>query len=47
LDKADPSVVNLTAFKTYYEEKRPFFIEGRNILSFDMMGGDCDFSAAT
>jgi len=42
--EADPSVVNLTAFETYYEEKRPFFIEGRNILSFDMMGGDGDFS---
>lgn len=42
--EADPSVVNLTAFETYYEEKRPFFIEGRNIISFDMMGGDGDFS---
>ncbi len=42
--EADPSVVNLSAFETYYEEKRPFFIEGRNILSFDMMGGDGDFS---
>ena len=42
--EADPSVVNLTAFETYYEEKRPFFIEGRNILSFDLMGGDGDFS---
>ncbi len=42
--EADPSVVNLTAFETYYEEKRPFFIEGRNIISFDMLGGDGDFS---
>jgi mRNA-degrading endonuclease RelE of RelBE toxin-antitoxin system len=42
--EADPSVVNLTAFETYYEEKRPFFIEGRNILSFKFMGGDGDFS---
>jgi hypothetical protein len=25
--EADPSVVNLTAFETYFEEKRPFFIE--------------------
>ena len=30
--EADPSVVNLTAFETFYEEKRPFFIEGSNIL---------------
>ena len=43
--EADPSVVNLTAFETYYEEKRPFFIEGRNLLSFQMMGGDGDMSS--
>lgn len=43
--EADPSVVNLTAFETYYEEKRPFFIEGKNILSFQIMGGDGDFSS--
>jgi hypothetical protein len=32
--EADPSVVNLTAFETYYAEKRPFFIEGARV--FDM-----------
>jgi hypothetical protein len=32
--EADPSVLNLTAFETYFEEKRPFFIEGKNILDF-------------
>ena len=32
--EADPSEVNLTAFETFFEEKRPFFIEGRNISSF-------------
>ncbi len=26
--EADPSVLNLTAFETFYEEKRPFFVEG-------------------
>ena len=31
--EADPSELNLTAFETYYEEKRPFFIEGENIFS--------------
>jgi len=25
--EADPSVVNLTAYETFYEEKRPFFLE--------------------
>ena len=42
--EADPSVVNLTAFETFYEEKRPFFVEGRNILNYQLMGGDGDFS---
>jgi hypothetical protein len=42
--EADPSVVNLTAFETYYQEKRPFFIEGKNILNFQIMGGDGTFS---
>ena len=26
--EVDPSVLNLTAFETQFEEKRPFFIEG-------------------
>ncbi len=34
--EADPSQLNLTAFETYYEEKRPFFIEGRNIFDFSL-----------
>jgi hypothetical protein len=38
--EADPSVVNLSAFETFFEEKRPFFIEGNNILSFGMGVGD-------
>ena len=32
--EADPSVVNLTAFESYFSEKRPFFIEGQNIFQF-------------
>ena len=43
--EADPSVVNLTAFETYFEEKRPFFIEGRNILNFKIMLGNGGFSS--
>lgn len=31
----DPSVMNLTAFETFYEEKRTFFLEGKHILEFD------------
>ena len=31
--EADPSTINLTAFETWYEEKRPFFLEGKNIFN--------------
>lgn len=34
--ESDPSVMNLTAFETFYEEKRPFFLEGKNIFSAEM-----------
>lgn len=34
--EADPSVVNLTAFETFYQERRPFFVEGTGIFSFDV-----------
>lgn len=40
--EADPSVVNLTAFETFFEEKRPFFIEGRAITNFNIGLGDGD-----
>jgi len=40
--EADPSEVNLSAFETYFEEKRPFFIEGSNITSFNVGLGDGD-----
>lgn len=34
--EADPSVLNLTVFETFYEEKRPFFLEGKNIFDFEV-----------
>ncbi len=40
--EADPSEVNLTAFETFFEEKRPFFIEGSSITSFNVGLGDGD-----
>jgi hypothetical protein len=42
--EADPSVINLTAYETFFEEKRPFFLEGKTIFDFglgeDFGGGD-------
>ncbi|HSH76748.1 MAG TPA: DUF5916 domain-containing protein, partial [Longimicrobiales bacterium] len=36
--EVDPSVINLTAFETRYEERRPFFVEGADIFNFGEMG---------
>lgn len=30
--EADPSVLNLTAFETFYDDKRPFFVEGASFF---------------
>lgn len=37
--EADPAVLNLTTYETFYPEKRPFFIEGTQILRFTTFGG--------
>jgi hypothetical protein len=37
--EVDPAVVNLTAFETFYDEKRPFFIEGSQIFNNFGRGG--------
>ena len=36
--EVDPAVVNLSDVETYYDEKRPFFLEGMNIFSFGYGG---------
>jgi hypothetical protein len=37
--EADPAVVNLSAFETFFAERRPFFMEGAGIFRFDL---DCN-----
>jgi len=32
--EADPAVLNLSAFETFFQEKRPFFLEGTGIYKF-------------
>jgi hypothetical protein len=32
--EADPSVLNLGAFETFFKERRPFFVEGRGLFDF-------------
>ncbi len=34
--EADPSVLNLGAFETFFEERRPFFVEGKGLFTFNV-----------
>jgi uncharacterized protein DUF5916/cellulose/xylan binding protein with CBM9 domain len=34
--ESDPAVLNLSAFETFFQERRPFFIEGAGLLSFSV-----------
>ncbi len=43
--EADPSLLNLSAYETFYEEKRPFFVEGKNIFNYQLMIGDGDMAS--
>ncbi len=43
--EADPAVVNLTAFETFFRERRPFFVEGANLFEFGAGSGGFVFGA--
>ncbi|HEX2718552.1 MAG TPA: DUF5916 domain-containing protein [Gemmatimonadaceae bacterium] len=43
--EADPAVVNLSAFETFFPEKRPFFVAGSGL--FDFGGLNCFFCSNT
>jgi hypothetical protein len=43
--EADPSELNLSAFETFFEERRPFFVEGKGLFTFRVncvVVVDCD-----
>ncbi len=43
--EADPSELNLGAFETFFEERRPFFVEGKGLFTFNVncvVVVDCD-----
>jgi Domain of unknown function (DUF5916)/Carbohydrate family 9 binding domain-like len=42
--EADPAVLNLGAFEQFFEERRPFFLEGTGIFRFDV---DCNDGQCT
>tara|TARA_R110000868_G_scaffold304437_9_gene565124 strand:+ start:34105 stop:36894 length:2790 start_codon:yes stop_codon:yes gene_type:complete len=41
--EADPATINLSAFETYFAERRPFFLEGNDIFQF---GGTQTYNTA-
>jgi hypothetical protein len=42
--EADPAVVNLSGFETFFAERRPFFVEGSGTFRFDV---DCNDGQCT
>lgn len=42
--EADPAQVNLTAFETFFPERRPFFVEGSDIFTFQFSEGGGDLA---
>jgi hypothetical protein len=36
--EVDPAVINLTAFETFFQEKRPFFVEDAQVFNFTLSG---------
>jgi len=38
--EADPGVLNLSAFETFFSERRPFFVAGRGLFQFDVNCND-------
>ncbi|HEX7939289.1 MAG TPA: DUF5916 domain-containing protein [Gemmatimonadaceae bacterium] len=45
--EVDPAVVNLSAFETFFPEKRPFFLEGADIFSFGQVRRQNDYGGQT
>jgi hypothetical protein len=41
--EVDPAVINLTAFETFFPEKRPFFVEGSELFRFGTDGTNSVF----
>ncbi|MEX2179276.1 MAG: DUF5916 domain-containing protein [Gemmatimonadaceae bacterium] len=43
----DPAVVNLSAFETSFQEKRPYFLEGSDVFSFGRLRYHNDYGGQT
>jgi len=38
--ESDPAVINLTAYETFFPERRPFFVEDQQLFDFPLSGGN-------
>jgi hypothetical protein len=45
--EVDPAVVNLSAFETFFPEKRPFFLEGADVFNFGNVIRNNDYGGQT
>ena len=45
--EVDPATVNLSAFETFFPEKRPFFLEGADVFSFGRLRNHNDYGGQT
>ena len=45
--EVDPAVVNLSAFETFFPEKRPFFLEGSDVFDFGSVRSNNSFNSTT
>lgn len=45
--EVDPAVVNLSAFETSFNEKRPFFLEGSDVFGFGQLVRNNDYGGHT
>ena len=43
--EVDPAVVNLSAYETFFPEKRPFFVEGSNLFNIGSINGGPSFGS--
>jgi hypothetical protein len=45
--EVDPATVNLSAFETFFPEKRPFFLEGNDVFAFGRLRNHNDYGGQT
>ncbi|HET9455087.1 MAG TPA: DUF5916 domain-containing protein, partial [Gemmatimonadaceae bacterium] len=45
--EVDPAVVNLSAFESFFPEKRPFFLEGADVFNFGQLRRNNDYGGMT